>query len=194
MTIAKADILTRVNARLRLNGTDIDIMIQEVLDELSEEDLLVGSAAGTLESGATTLDEPTGYRALVAITLTLSSSEQWPLVKLPGGHRQYRELRGNDDTTGIPRFFSRFKGKFYLWRPANQDFTTLIEYYKDHAQDVDNIEFGDNFRSVIYAGATFKMAMDIGRERMIKIWAPAYYALMQKRINSTAFPPRICRG
>jgi len=197
MAITKANILTRVNERLQTSFTDIDTQIQEVLDDLSEEDLLIGTDADqTLESGDTTLDEPDGYRAMIAITLTITSStsEQFPLIKLPRGHKHYRELRHNDDSTGIPRWFSHFNGKFYLWRPANQDFTALIEYYKNHPQDVDNIEFDDNYKNVIYAGATFKCALEKGRTRMIQLWGPVYQNAKQKRIDSMVHQPRIVRG
>ena len=197
MSITKANILTRVNERLQTSLTDIDTQIQEILDDLSEEDLLVDTdSTQSLESGDTTLDEPTGYRAMIAISLTItdSSSEQFPLKKLPGGHKQYRELRHNDDSTGIPRWYSHFNGKFYLWRPANQDFTVVIEYYKNHPQDVDNIEFDDNFKNAIYAGVTWKVALEKGRTRMINQWGPIYFDAKQKRINSMVHQPRIVRG
>lgn len=197
MTIAKAAILTRVNERLQTAFTDIDTQIQEILDDLSEEDLLVGTnTTQTLTSTSTTLNEPTGFRALVAITLTITSSgsEQHPLIKLKGGHREYRELRHNDDSTGIPRWFSNFNGKFYLWRPPSEAMTSLIEYYKDHAQSVATIEFSDIYRNVINAGVTWKMAQEKGRTRMIQQWGAAYFDAKQKRINATAHQPRIVRG
>ena len=115
MAITKADILTRVNERLQTAFTDIDTQIQEILDDLSEEDLLVDTDdSQTLTNGDLNLVHPTGYRAMVAITLkiTSSSSEQHPLIKLSQGHSQYRELRHNDDTVGIPRWFSDFDKKF----------------------------------------------------------------------------------
>lgn len=199
MTIAKADILTEVNENLQTSFTasEIATRIQAILDDLSEEDLLVETdSTQTLADGDTTLNEPTGFRALVAITLTItsSSSEQYPLIKLKGGHKQYRELRHNDDTTGIPRWFSNFDGKFYLWRPPSQAFTSLIEYYKDHPQDIDTIEFGDIYQEAIYAGVTWKMAVKQGRTRMINLWGLIYHNAKQKRIDAMAHQPRIVRG
>ena len=85
MAITKANILTRVNERLQTAFTDIDTQIQEILDDLSEEDLLVATdSTQTLSSGDTVLLEPTGFRALIAITLTITSSgsQQYPLIKL----------------------------------------------------------------------------------------------------------------
>ncbi len=199
MAITKADILTRVNSRLQTSftGADIETEIQEILDDLSEEDLLVGTDdTQTLTSGDKTLDEPAGFRALVNIVLTITSSgsEQFPLIGLKGGHKEYRELRHNDNSTGIPRWFSNFNGKFYLWRPANQAFTSLIEYYKDHPQDVDNIEVGDNFRNTINAGVTWKKALDQGRTRMIMQWGAIYADAKKKRIDSIPHIPRFVRG
>ena len=270
MSILKADILTRVNKRLKTAETDIDAQIQEILDDLSEEDLLVGtdggdftitsivgdeivvtgdatkraadgdtirisgcSAAGNnttwtissmtyvapsttvtataallaatngtlhigpiLSNGDLTLDEPAGYRAMVSLSLNInaSNSKQFPLIKLPQGHSQYRELRHNDNATGIPRYFSHFNGKFHLWRPPGQDLTALIEYYKNHSQDVDNIEFGDIFRNTIYAGATFKVALEHRMTTNIQLWGTVYADAKQKRIDSMIHQPRIVRG
>lgn len=195
MTIAKADILTEVNDNLQTALTDIDKYIQKALDDLSEEDLLVGTDPDqTLESGDTTLDEPTGFRALVNIVLTLNGSEQFPLIALKGGHKSYRELRHNDSSTGIPRWFSNFNAKFFLWRPPSQAYTALIEYYKDHPQDVDDIEFGDNFRNAIYAGATFYTSLKFARVNAMSIWKPMYDDAKRKRVDSIVHPPRIVRG
>lgn len=204
MAIVKADILTRVNNRLQTNfsGTQLDTMIQETLDDLSEEDLLIDTdTEQTLESGDTTLDEPTGFRALspggIILTITSSSSRQAPLIKLPRGHKQYNELKHNDNTTGIPRWFSNFNKLFFLWQPANQDFTSLIEYYKNHpalSGETGSIEFDDNFKNVIYAGVTFKVALEFGRIKAISIWGPVYADAKQKRIDSMPRQPRFVNG
>lgn len=199
MAILKADILTRVNARLQTNfsAEDIATQIQETLDDLSEEDLLIGTDDNqTLSSGDTVLVHPTGFRALVAITLTLTSSgsAQFPLIALKQGHKEYRGLRHNDSTTGIPRWFSDFDSQFFLWRPPNQNFTSLIEYYKNHPQDINAIEFDDNYKNVINAGVTFKMALENGRSRMIQIWGAIYTDAKQKRIDSFVHQPRFVRG
>ena len=197
MSILKADILTEVNDNLQTSLTDIDKFIQKVLDDLSEEDLLVDTdTTQTLSNGDTVLAHPTGFRALINIVLTITSSgsEQFPLIALPQGHRQYRELRHNDDTVGIPRWFSDFNAQFFLWRPPNQAFTSLIEYYKDHAQDVDNIAFGDIFRNAIYAGATFYTALKYSRTKAISIWAPMYETAKQRRIDATPHQPRFVKG
>lgn len=201
MTILKADILIDVNGNLQtdgqFSGNDIDVQIQKVLDDLSEEDLLVGTDdSQTLVSGNKTLAYPTGFRAMVSITLTITSSgsEQFPLIKLQGGHEEYRALRHNDDSVGIPRWYSDFNSLFHLWRPANQAFTSLIEFYKDHAQNVNTIEFADNFKNVIYAGATFYLATKLGRTRMINQWGALYLDAKQKRIAAMPRNPHIVKG
>ena len=197
MAIEKATILVQVNKRLQLAETDIDVPIQEILDDLSEEDLLEDTDGDqTLVNGSTTLDEPTGFRALIDIVLTVTAtgSEQFPLIALKGGIKEYDQLRHNDNTVGIPRWFANSNGQFFLWRPANQAFSSLIRYYKDHPQDVDNIEFGDNYKNAIYAGVAMKVAMEKSNTRMINQWAAIYGDAKQKRINSTVHIPRFVRG
>lgn len=197
MAIEKAVILTRVNTRLQLAETDIDEQIQEILDDLSEEDLLEDTDdTQTLVTDSTTLNEPTGFRALIDIVLTVTAtgSEQFPLMPLKQGIVQYDQLRHNDNSVGIPRWFANSNGQFFLWRPANQAFSSLIRYYKEHPQDVNDIEFGDNFRNAIYAGVTMKVAMDKSNTRMINQWAAIYGDAKQKRINSTVHIARFVRG
>lgn len=199
MAITKADILTRLNARLQTAFVvgDIETQIQEILDDLSEEDLLEDTdATQTLVTDDTTLNEPTGFRALIDIVLTVTAtgSEQFPLLPLKQGIVEYDQLRHNDNSVGIPRWFANSNGQFFLWRPANQAFSSLIRYYKDHAQDVDNIEFGDIFKNAIYAGVTMKVAMEFGRDRMISQWAVIYSDAKQKRIDSTVHVPRFVHG
>ncbi len=199
MTIVKADILTEVNENLLggFSAGDITTRIQAILDDLSEEDLLEDTdGTQTLVTDGTTLNEPTDFRALIDIVLTVTAtgSEQFPLIALRGGIKEYDQLRHNDNSVGIPRWFANSNGKFFLWRPANQAFTSLIRYYKNHPQDVDNIEFGDNFKNAIYAGVTMKMAMKMSNTRMISQWAAIYVDAKQKRIDSIVHIPRFVRG
>ena len=202
MAITKAQILTEIDDNLQtaLSQAQADIFIQKTLDDLSEEDLLVGvDDSQTLSNGDTTLDEPDGYRARIAITLTVTSgsSEQFPLIPLKGGHEAYRMLRHNDDSVGIPRRFSRFNAKFYLWRPPNQDFSVKIEHYKDHpalSGDSGSILFGDNFKNVLFAGSTFWAAMKHSRIKALTIWKPMYDDAKQKRILSMPRNPRVVKG
>ena len=202
MAITKADILTEVNDNLQTSLTDIDKFIQKTLDDLSEEDLLVSTdSTQTLVSGGTTLSEPTGFRALIPggiiLTITSSSSRQAPLEKLPRGQKQYNQLRHNDSTTGIPRWFSNFNKLFFLWQPANQAFTSLIEFYKNHptlSGETGSIEFDDNFKNAIYAGATFYASLKYARTKAISIWKPMYDDAKNKRIDSMPRQPRFVNG
>lgn len=199
MSITKAEILTEINDNLEesFSESQVAVAIQMCLDDLSEEDLLVGTdTAQTLSDGDTVLVYPTGFRALIAITLTVTAggSEQHPLVPLPQGHFQYRQLRHNDNSVGIPRWYSEFNDQFFLWRPANQAFSSLIEFYKDHPQDLDTIEFGDNFKNAIFAGSTYYTILKHKKLSYIGFWSPIYENAKQKRIGAMQRPPRIVRG
>jgi len=176
--IVKADIIADVNDNLAisLSGTDLDRQIIKTLTDMSNRGLLVDADdSQTLVDGGTTLDYPTGFRSVINITLIDSSgAEKYPLTKFPGGHKEYRELRANDDATGTVEYFSEFNKKFYLWRPAGESFTTLIEYRKNHAKDADNIEFETEFESLMFAGVTFWYAVKLNRTKSIALWLPIY--------------------
>lgn len=196
--IVKADVITDVNANLRtaLSGTDLDRAIIRTLNDMSNRALLVGTDTGqTLSSGGTTLDYPTGFRSVVSITLIDGSgTEKTPLIKLPGGHKEYRELRHNDDTSGTTEWFSEFDKKFYLWRPANDSYTTLIEYIKNHAKDAGNIEFETEFENLMFAGATFYHALTLSRSKSIALWWPIYQNELRVAALNRNVQPSILRG
>ncbi len=194
MSIEKANILTFVNQALRENftGDGLDVEIQMTLDDLSEEDLLVESVEANVAIGDTTIAHPTGFRAEIAITLsTQAGVANDPLVKIKGGQREYRILRDNDAATGIPEAYSSFNGFFFIWRGAASIFTALIEYYKDHPQDVNTIEFDETkFKNVVNSGVTYYTALLRNKRSYIGIWNPVYQNFKQKRIDAAEFQPR----
>lgn len=202
MATTVALILEEVNENLQTAFTVTQILkaVQWVLNDLSRKDMLVGTeTTQTLAANDKTLDFPDGFRAMVAITLTntASGAEQDPLRKLRGGHEEYRRLRYNDVSVGIPYYYSRFNKKFYLWRPSDTNYTTLIEYYKDHAVLADatgTIEFDDTFTDALNSGTTYRMAMQKGRTRMINTWGPDYFEERTKKDNEIYRNPRIVRG
>lgn len=193
--IVKADIIADVNANLEiaLSGTDLDRAIIKVLTDMSNRGLLIGTDTGqTLVSGNTTLAYPTGFRSAINIILIDSNSaEKAPLIKLPGGHKEYRDLRNNDSSSGTTEYYSEFNKLFYLWRPANQAYTTLIEFRKNHAKDANSIEFETEFENLMFAGATYHHAVSMGRSRSIGIWAPVYAGELRMAVLNRNDQPAI---
>lgn len=197
--IVKVDILADVNENMltSFSGTDLDRQINKVLKDMSNKDLLVGTdTSQTLVAGDKTLNHPTGFRSMVSLTLIDAAGvENDPLIKLPRGHREYRQLRDNDDSNGRTRWFSDFNSQFFLWRPADQAYTTLIEFYKDHALDPDNIEFDDvKFQELMFAGVTFWKATALSRTKAIALWGPIYSAALQIAEDNMPRNPHIARG
>jgi len=199
--ILKADIVEDVSDNLQLNlDSDSDILdrfINKVLSDMSKRGLLIGTdATQTLIDGSTTLDWPTGYRSVINITLTNTTSgvNRQPLIKLPGGHKEYRQNIASNSTGGVPNWFSEFDGKFYLWGQAEQAYTTLIEYRKNHAKDPDNIEFTTDFENLMLAGTTFWKAAQLGRPTAITLWKPLYDMEMKKAVLDRKSQPSIMRG
>jgi len=191
--IVKADIVADVNDNLLtdLAGADLDRAIIKTLNDMSNRALLVGTDdTQALVDGDTTLDYPTGFRSVINITLIDDSgAEKEPLIKLPSGHKEYRELRHNDSSTGLTVYYSEFNKKFYLWRPANGSYTTLIEYLKNHAKDADNIEFETEFENLMFAGATFWYAAKMGRSSSLAIWSPIYRGEMRTAMLNRNIQP-----
>ncbi|KKN73465.1 hypothetical protein LCGC14_0400400 [marine sediment metagenome] len=200
--IVKADIITDVNENLQLGlaagSTDLDRAIIKTLTDMSNRGLLVGTdATQTLVDGSTTLAYPTGFRKGGVINITLidgSGVEKTPLIKLRGGHQEYRELRHNDNTSGVTEEYSEFNKQFFLWRPANQAYTTLIEYRKNHAKDADSIEFETEFESLMFAGTTFWKAIATKRTSSIAIWSPMYDREMSAAVANRNIQPGIVGG
>lgn len=196
--IAKSDIINDVNDNLQIaaSGTDLDRAIIAVLTDMSNRALLVGTDADqTLVDGDLTLNYPTGFRSVINITLIDSSgAEKTPLIKLPDGHKEYRELRHNDSSTGTTEYYSEFNKKFYLWRPADQAYTTLIEYIKNHAKDADNIEFETEFENLMFAGTTFWYAAKMNRSSSVALWGPIYGAELKTAMLNRNVQPSIISG
>lgn len=198
--IVKADIIADVNENLLLglaeDSTALDKAIIKTLMDMSNKGLLVGSdASQTLSDGDLTLDYPAGYRSAISITLTDGSgAEKSPLIKLPGGHQEYRELRHNDDATGTPEYYSEFNEEIYPWRPPGQAYTTLIEYRKNHAKTADTIEFTTEFENLMFAGATFWKAAALTRSASVKLWGPIYSDLLRTAMLNRKTQPSIVRG
>ena len=198
--IVKANIIADVNDNLEiaLADDDLDRAIIKTLTDMSNRGLLVGiDNTQVLADGDTTLNYPTGFRKGGVINITLidnAGAEKEPLVKLPGGHKEYRELRHNDSSTGTTVWYSEFNKKFYLWRPADGAYTTLIEYSKNHAKDPDNIEFETEFENLMFAGATYWYAAKLGRTASIALWGPIYNGELRSAMLNRNIQPSIIRG
>ena len=197
--IVKADIIADVNRNLQIaeSGTDLDFAINKVLTDMSKRGLLVDSdSLQTLSDGGLTLNYPTGFRHAIAITLTdANGTPLRPLKKLPGGHPEYRRLRHDDLATGFTQWYSEFEELIYLWRPASQAYTTLIEFRKNHAKDPDNIEFTTDFENLMFAGATFWKATSMKNTSGIAIWGPIYQdELRWASLNRKTQPSIIGKG
>ncbi len=198
MAIVKADILIFVNRVLKTQETagDIDIEIQAVLDNLSEEDLLEATDdTKTLAALQESFELPSDWRDYSSITLTTQAGvNQDPLRPIPGGIEEFRAVKSNDSGTGTPQWYVVFGTTVFLWRPSSGIFTVKQEYTKNHAQDVDNIEFADIFKNTINYGTAAEVAMRFNRTKGIDIWLPKYLAAKQRRIDSTPLQPSIAVG
>lgn len=194
--IIKADILADVGENLIADssgytGAALDRQIIKTLTDMSNRGLLVGTdSTQTLTDGSTTLNYPTGFRSVINITLTDSSSNaNYPLIKLPGGQKEYRERIAFGGGLVNPEWFSQFDGKFYLYGQASKSYTVLIEFRKNHPKDADSIEFTTEFENLMFAGTTFWKAVALRRTASIALWGPIYSGLLrQAKLNRKQQP------
>jgi hypothetical protein len=160
------------------SGTDLDNAINMCLKDLSQPEncpLDAEDADQSLAANGATLNHPTDYVGLIAITLTNASSvADAPLTKLKGGHKEYRRLMDNDSSLGQPEWFSSFNGKFYVWRNSNGAYTVRIEYLRTHPEEPANILYGEDARLAIYAGVCYYKAMLMKKTSAINVWGPEY--------------------
>lgn len=194
----KTAILAFVNEALNtsFSGTDLDIAINACLADLSSEDLLVAQdTSQTLTSSSLTLAYPTSYRSIISIVLISAGGvREGPLLEIPGGYREYCELRDNDANKGTVEWFAEHKELFHLWRPPNASFTTEIDYYRDHPQTPANILFDEGFRNAIYFGTTFFKALLMQRDTDVARWGPMYAHEKDNRRMAAPETPRVTRG
>ncbi len=178
----KADIITFYNEAVRGklvgSSTALDIAIQLTLNDLSTDldSLRATDTDQTLEVDDKTLDYPTDFKSVVSIVLINSSgARQAPLRPLRGGHQEYRDLRYYTTSNGLPFQYSEFDSKFWLWQPADGDYTSEIEYYRYHPTgQLTNILLDKFFTDCIKFGTVFyKQAMK-GNPKYISIWKAMY--------------------
>lgn len=205
MAILKSTILTFVNSKLHVSETDIDAEIQEVLDDLSEQDLLTATftapdgGLSDLAAGTTTIPKPTLYKLLVDITLNNGSLDLAPLVGLPGGMVELRRLLRDSVSQSTPEWYVEFGSKFYLYPISSGVFTPTIEYYKFHAGTGDNsgadaIEFGDEFTMSIKTGTCLHIATKKRMAEQMLVWGTKYSNERQKRIDNNTDQAYIVGG
>ena len=194
MAIVKADILSFVNNRLKENFTDVDDEIKATLADLSKFNLLTADAVEDAKvSGDFTIDYPTLFKKLVSITPNDGSVNRRPMLPIPGGYKEFRSIKSweQSNSTAGQFYYAEYNKKFYFYPTLTDSFTFTIEYYQHSAGDVDNIDFGDEFRNAINYGACYHAALFRKKTSYIEIWLPVYLAERQSMISLNPPQPSI---
>ncbi len=200
MTITYAKTLTFVNSVLRRTETDVNVELQTVLDELSDLYLLIGQdTSQTLSDGSVSFSKPSLCIEVTQITLNDGSYDLRPLIALPGGYKEYLRLIANISTgdRSVPRWRTEHNGVYYVYPTSGGSYTSTIDFYKrhaDHADGADDISFGDEFRSCIYWGVTFYVALKYGLSRYFDLWGTKYANEYTKRGMLFKRQPSIVQG
>lgn len=197
----ESGILAFVNEALRKNFTagDLDVAILLCLKDLANHNLLVGTdTSQTLVADGTTLNYPTNFKRLISLVLIDGNSQpKRPLIALKGGHEEYEVLRRNDTNSGQTTHYSEFDEQFFLWRPADQAYTTNIKYFRYHPKTtaaINNILFGDEFENAIFYGTAFFKALLLKNAEGENRWGPMFINEKRMRRLSMKTDPAIVNG
>jgi len=199
MAITKAEPLAFVNDNLNRSETaaKLAVPLQTCLNDLSNINFLTDEdTAQTLVTGTETLDYPTLYKQLEQIILNDGSVDLAPLKPLPGGYQEYRELMrsSNAGTRSNPTHYAEYGKKFYLYPVPGNSYTVTIKFYKYHDNDVDTIEFTDEFRNAVNFGAAFYVAMKYKLHDYISLWGSNYANEKELRRLNLPEQPQVVNG
>ena len=198
MTIAKADVISFWNdarkGKLAAGSTVLDIALQACLDDLSKfNSILSSDTTQTLTSSSDYLAYPDLYKSLEkgGIILNDGTNDLSPLTKI--SFEEYGQLMSSGIRT-TPRVFAEHKQRFYLYPPPGAAYTSVIWFYKYHAKDVANIEFGDEFSNAVKFGTVFFKSEMQGNAKYAGIWGPKYYDQKQLCRFNMPSQPAILKG
>ena len=181
MAILIADILTFVNEALneQFAAGDIEVALKTTLSDLSKYNLLTATPVESAKvSGDTTIDFPTLFKKLIAITPNDGTLDRNPLIAFGGGYKEYRRaVSGTQVNANVGQMlYAQYNKKFYVYPTLTQSITFTIDYYQHSARDVDNIAFGDEFENAINYGTTYHKALFKKKVSYVDIWLPIYLA------------------
>lgn len=192
--LAKDDVVTFVNDALHLNETNMNLQIQSVLDDLSQGPYLEATDEDqALTSGSEYLAAPTLYHSMISIILNNGSSNIAPLRPYPGGFWALKENLSYPDSVVLsnPRYYAEWGGFLWLYPLPGQSYTSRIDYYKRHAQDVENIEFSVEWKRALNFGVCFEMAVKRKMLHQLQIWGERYRLEKEKQRLAHPGPARI---
>jgi len=199
MAITEAQILEYVRSAFSLGATipadiqtDIDLALKTCLRDLSSLDLLVKSTDGTDEitDSTVTIDvtesELPQFKAVKTLTLTDSNSVALePLILMEGGIEGYREGVSISDSRGEPIYYAIDQRLIYPFRPPDQTYTYLLEYYANHlfpgaGEDI-TIEFTDDFLLAVSFGTCYWLGrIKNSFRKYVENWGPVYFDERQR--------------
>lgn len=194
MSITASEILSFVNNVLLRTEDDIDLQLQSVLDDLSQGPYLAAvDTDQTLVDDDESLDLPDNYYSMVSVVLHDGTSWLRPLKAFPGGYKAYRDQRGDVMSIMVshPEWYTVWQGEIWLWPIPGQSYTSRIDFWKVHDQDVATIEFDEEFRRAINFGTTFEIAMKFKLPDAIQLWGPRYANEKENMRLSHVGQPRI---
>ena len=190
MSIAKADILTAVNANLNRSETDIDREIKAILVDLSIHipEFHLSATASTIagQGGYTLRNFPEDVRAVDAVRIIGGLNEE-PLNRI-ASWEDYLHMIADETSSDRdePDAFIVYSDILYLY-PTPDVATYTIEVFASKIEnDVDDIDIPDSFQPALEDGATWEKAknLQLGNESENQIFKAEY---IEKRKSLISF-------
>lgn len=176
MAILKAQLLTSVKDALeRQDEGNIDSQIRRVLQKVSARGDFLADIKDTdlIDPDIISIDVPDYFKKIKNITLenTVTGYMSPALVQIP-----FQDYVNAAVRTGLslPTMFAIDNRVIYFLPQASTEYKVIINYFKYHPNDVDDIEFDDRFLNVLESGSVFEVARKYGLTEQINLWKQSY--------------------
>jgi len=177
--ITKAEVLSVVNARLARGETSIDIELRNILYDISTRENFLGKEA----TRDTVVDQyvyslPDNFKDMN--TLRLNDTALLKRITFENLQKTYIDIT----SSGEPEYYALKNNYLWLDIKPNAVFTMRLWYSIYHPDDVESIEFAEQFREAINEGVIMKICEKYEDWEGVKGHLPLYEREIQKRIDS----------
>jgi len=181
MAITKSDILAAVNDMLGRAETNIDRQIKEIVKDLGGRGrFLPATATITTQAAKRDYSTPTLFREIEDIKIGNDSLEKGLMSQWSDGAAQ-------------PENYLIWNEKIWFDPVPDGVYTVTVNYFKDHADTADAIEFSDQYRTAIYEGSAYALARDKQLYDDAKVHKDLYEAEILQLLNRVRSRPRFTR-
>jgi len=153
MTISKSQILVEVNTRTNrgLSQVDLNKYLATIMNDISISVAgLKALATLSFTSGDNVKALPSDYRSMISVDGLVEKS-----------YESLASFRTQFTAEGTPEFWSVLNKQLHIWPTPEDDVDISIRYIQID-DDIDNIEFPDEFKEALIEGCCYKTYEGLG--------------------------------